>query len=335
MADPCLSTSVKNRDLRPGRLRTEKRTARSPLSQRPAAADLHVHTTHSDGVCSPCEVVNAAASVRLSALAITDHDTLSALPVARPEAVRLGLELVAGIELTAELDGREIHILGHFIRDDDPALVAATASLRQRRADRLRAMVARLESLGLAVNLTALGRLFPRATLGRRHLAEWLVRTDQVAGPREAFGLYLGDDGPAQVPKPRLAAAEAIALVQAGGGVAGLAHPPYDLRELTLRRLVDAGLGSLEVDGHGVDARRGRRLRDWADRFQLVPIAGSDFHAHDRPGRWLGSITTPGDNLERLRERARTSVSPRMVNGTRPTTTRTAAVDTASSDDIS
>lgn len=294
---------MKKSDLRPGiTLRTQKRPARSPRA--PAAADLHVHTTHSDGVCSPCEVVNAAASVGLTAVAITDHDTLSAVAVARPESVRLGLELVPGIELTAEFEGREVHILGHFVRDDDPALVAATTALRLGRVDRLKAMVARLAELGLSVDLKALERAFPRATLGRRHLAEWLVRTDQVSGQREAFARYLGDAGPADVPKPRLAAAVAIALIRGAGGVAGLAHPPYDLRELTLRSFVEVGLGSLEVDGHGIDARRGRRLRDWADRYRLVPIAGSDFHASDRPGRWIGSITTPGVDLERLRERA-------------------------------
>ncbi|SIO19598.1 hypothetical protein SAMN05444166_2932 [Singulisphaera sp. GP187] len=300
---------MKNRNQRPGTPRTRTRTLKRPTapplrSTRPPAADLHIHTTHSDGVCSPCEVVIAAANIGLSALAITDHDTLSAQTVARPEATRLGLELVGGIELTAEFEGREVHILGHFVRDDEPALVAATATLRRDRVQRLKGMVDRLADLGLSVDLTVLGRAFPRATLGRRHLAEWLVRTGQVAGHREAFTRYLGDDGPAHVPKPRLAAGLAIALIQGAGGVAGLAHPPYDLRELTLRGLVDAGLGSLEVAGHGIDARRGQRLRDWADRHQLVPIAGSDFHAGDRPGRWIGSITTPGADLERLRERA-------------------------------
>ena len=260
-----------------------------------------MHTTHSDGACSPCEVVVSAANVGLKALAITDHDTLSAVAVARPEAERLGVELIAGVELTAEYEGREVHILGHFLRDDDPSLVAATSSLRRARAERIRALVDRLESLGLSVDLEALGRAFPRATLGRKHLADWLARTGQVSSPRDAFTRYLGDGGPAEVPKPRLAWTEAIALIRGAGGVAGLAHPPYNLREATLRLLADAGLGAIEVAGPAVNPRCGKRWRAWAASMGLVPIAGSDFHAPDRPGRWLGSVTTPSEDLERLR----------------------------------
>jgi predicted metal-dependent phosphoesterase TrpH len=263
-----------------------------------------VHTTHSDGVCSPCEVVIAARCVGLTALAITDHDTLSAIDVARPEAARVGVELIGGVELTAVDDrGREIHILGHFVRDDDPALRAATAALRAARADRLHAMADQLAVLGLQVDLVALGQAFPRATLGRRHLADWLVRTHQVANLREAFARYLGDGGPAEVAKPRLPWGKAITLIRGAGGVAGLAHPPYDLGETALRILVEGGLAALEVAGPGIPARRGGRLRAWADRMALVPIAGSDFHAPDRPGRWVGSITTAGPELERLRAR--------------------------------
>jgi predicted metal-dependent phosphoesterase TrpH len=247
--------------------------------------------------------VGAAANVGLPALAITDHDTLSALAVARPEAERLGIELIGGVELTAEFSGREIHILGHFVSDGEAALVAATSSLRARRAERLRAMAVRLGELGLGVDLDALRRAFPRATLGRRHLADWLSRTEQVSGPREAFARYLGDHGPAAVPKPRLAAAEAIDLIRGAGGVAALAHPPYDLREPSLRALAGLGLGAIEVAGPGVNKQRGRRFREWASALGLVPIAGSDFHAPDRAGRWVGSVTTPTDDLERLREK--------------------------------
>lgn len=266
-------------------------------------ADLHVHTTHSDGVCSPCEVVTAAANVGLSAVAITDHDTVSAVAVARSEAVRLGVELVAGVEWTAELDGREIHLLAHFIRDDDPALLAVSARLRAARADRLKAMVERLDGLGVRVDLEALRRAFPRATLGRRHLADWLTRTGQVSGPRAAFSRYLGDDGPAQVPKPRLAWAEAIALTASAGGVCALAHPPFNLHEATLRMLADGGLSAIEVAGPGINNRLGQRWRGWANLLDLVPIAGSDFHAPGPGPRWVGAVTTPPEDLERLRAR--------------------------------
>jgi predicted metal-dependent phosphoesterase TrpH len=264
--------------------------------------DLHVHTTHSDGSCSPGEVVRAAANVGLSGLAITDHDTLSAIAIGRPEAARLGLELIAGIELTSERDGKELHILGHFVSEEDPALVAATAALREARGVRIDAMARRLGEIGLSIDLGALRATFPRATLGRKHLADWLSRTGQVAGPREAFARFLGDDGPAQVEKPRIPYADAISLIRGAGGVAGLAHPPYDLRSNTLRELVEAGLGAIEVDGPGIEPRLGRRWREWAEELGLAPIAGSDFHAPDRPGRWVGAVTTPEADLAKLRQ---------------------------------
>jgi 3',5'-nucleoside bisphosphate phosphatase len=264
-------------------------------------ADLHVHTTHSDGVCSPCEVVIAAARVGLRTLAITDHDTVSALEVARPEAARWGVELIAGVELTCEQDGRELHILGHFIRDLDPALLKAMASTRAGRTQRLEAMVARLETLGLSIDVNALRRTFPRASLGRRHLADFLARTRQVTSPRAAFEHYLGDGRPACVDKHRIDSGRAIALIQGAGGVAALAHPPHDFRERALRALVDQGLRAVEVDGPGFSNSKSQRLRACALRLGLAGIAGSDFHAPDRPGRWVGAITTPREVVERLR----------------------------------
>ncbi len=240
----------------------------------------------------------------LSTLAITDHDTVSAIAVAHPEAARLGLELIAGIELTAERDQREIHILGHFVDDKSPNLVEACRQVREARSARIVAMVRRLEDLGLSVDLETLRRTFPRATLGRKHLADWLAKTGQVANSREAFRCYLRDDGPAHVPKPRVPWLEAIALIREAGGVAGLAHPPYDLRLNTLSEMVEAGLGSIEVAGPGIDPRCGRRWRAWADEMRIAPIAGTDFHNADRPGRWVGAITTPEMDLNRLRSMA-------------------------------
>src|SRR5207253_1381516 len=130
--------------------------------------------------------------------------------VARPEAQRWGVELVAGVELTSAHEGRELHILGHFLRDDDPALLEATATLRAGRVRRLEATAARLEQLGLSIDLPAVRRAFPRASLGRRHLADYLTRTGQVASPREAFARYLGDGRPACVERLRIDSRRAI-----------------------------------------------------------------------------------------------------------------------------
>ena len=280
-----------------------RRTPR-PATRIPTGADLHVHTTHSDGVCSPCEVVNAAAQAGLRALAITDHDTVSALSIARPEAARLGIELIAGVEWTAELDGREVHILGHFFQDDRPSIVQTCTRLRLARAERLAAMVVQLARLGLSVDLQALRDTFPRATLGRRHLADWLVRTGQVPSAREAFARYLGDHGPATVPKPRLDWREAIALTIEAGGVAALAHPPYTLNLATLTMLSDAGLGAIETLSPAITTRLGLRWRAWATDLDLIPLAGSDFHAHDRPGRHIGIARTTDADLDRLSARS-------------------------------
>jgi 3',5'-nucleoside bisphosphate phosphatase len=287
--------------MKPGTRQANASTASPRRWCRTEGADLHVHTTHSDGACSPCEVVVAAARVGLVAVAITDHDTVSALPVARAEAIRWGVELIAGVELTCEFENREIHILGHFIRDDDPALVGAMAELVAGRTARVEAMAARLATLGLSIDVPSLKRAFPRAILGRRHLADFLARTSQVKSPREAFNRYLGDNGPACVAKLRLDAGRAIALIQAAGGVAALAHPPFDFRESSLRALVDMGLRAIEVEGPGASPSLRRRLKARADRLALVPIAGSDFHAPDGPGRWVGFITTAPVELKRLR----------------------------------
>ncbi len=283
---------------RPGRP-SERSRARQGM------ADLHIHTTHSDGACSPCEVVVAAARVRLSAIAITDHDTTTGLAVARPEAAHWGVELIAGVELTTEHRGRDLHILGYFFREDDGPLLAAMQRLREDRAHRIEAMADRLRELGLSVDLEAVRRAYPRAVLGRRHLADYLWKTGQVSGTRDAFARYLGDRGPACVEKTRLAAAQAIDLIHQAGGVAALAHPPHDFGESSIRGLADAGLKAIEIEGPGCSTSLGRRLAEIADRLGLVGLSGSDFHAADRPGRWVGAIATAPEVLERLRARTR------------------------------
>jgi 3',5'-nucleoside bisphosphate phosphatase len=247
----------------------------------------------------------AASRAGLAALAITDHDTVSALSIARPEAARWGVELIAGVELTCAWRSRELHLLGYFIDDGDAQLCAALARLRATRVERFEAMAAKLEQMGIAIDRIELRRAFPRATLGRRHLARYLELSGQVSSARHGFALYLGDGCPACVDKPRVDIEQGITLIRNAGGVAALAHPPLDLPESALQAFAGAGLQALEVDGPRFSLGKNRRLRTCAERLNLIGVVGSDFHAPAVPGRWIGAVVTPEADLARLRNTSR------------------------------
>jgi predicted metal-dependent phosphoesterase TrpH len=260
-------------------------------------ADLHLHTTHSDGSYTPAQVVDLARRSGLTALAITDHDTLGAVPAARA-AAGAGLEVVPGVEITSEYRGRELHLLAYFVALDDAPLGAALAAIRRHRAERFREMVERLRRAGVSVE----GEVGPGGgseALGRRHLAEWLVRTGQAASVRAAFARYLGDRGRVAVPKKRLPAAEALALVRGAGGVAAWAHPSYDCNRDSLAELRAQGLGAVEAEYPDTRRARTRELRAWAAELGLAVTGGSDCHGPGR--RPVGACTVSADEIDRLR----------------------------------
>jgi predicted metal-dependent phosphoesterase TrpH len=231
--------------------------------------DLHLHTTFSDGNYTPAQVVDLARRSGLSAIAITDHDTLDGIVPAR-HAADAALEIVSGVEITAEYRGKELHLLGYFFELDHPPLIDALNHLRTARIGRFHAMVERLGTLGVHVDTAALARLPDATTLGRRHLADLLVRAKKTATVREAFQRYLGDDGRAHVPKTRLPVADAIALVRGANGVAAWAHPTHDCSMETLRELQQMGMGAVEVEYPSFRPSRTRELRQWAGELGLA-----------------------------------------------------------------
>jgi hypothetical protein len=262
-------------------------------------ADLHIHTTYSDGSYTPAEVVSLARRSGLAAVAVTDHDTLEGIGPAQAAAVRTGVEIIPGVEITAEYEGREVHLLGYFVRPDDAPLTAALARLSRHRVERFREMVVRLRSKGVSLDDEAL-RL-PEAefgTLGRRNLAELLVKARQAGSVREAFQRWLGDNGCAVVPKLRLPLEEAIALVRKAGGVASWAHPSYDCTRENLSRFRALGLQAVEAYYPSFKANRTRQLRTWAAELGLALTGGSDCHG---PERAIGSCSLPADDFLHLR----------------------------------
>ena len=266
-------------------------------------ADLHIHTTHSDGTYTPAQIVELGRRSGLAAVALTDHDTLAGVPEAQAVAGS-HLEIIAGVEITAEYRARELHLLGYFVRLDDGPLIAALAYLRGHRDKRFREMVKRLRQQGVALDADDLCEQAGPGVLGRRNLAVLLAQSGQVGSVREAFVRYLGDNGTVTLPKVRLPVEEAIALVRGAGGVAAWAHPSYDCNRESLAELSRWGLGAIEADYPAHRAGRGRELRALAAVFDLAVTGGSDCHGPDQPRRALGVCGVSADELRILRGRA-------------------------------
>jgi predicted metal-dependent phosphoesterase TrpH len=287
-------------------------TARQPFttlcqtlarSRQAARADLHIHTTQSDGTYTAAQVMDVARRSGLAAVSITDHDSLAALPAAR-RAASAEVELVPGVELTSWYRGCTLHLLGYFFRPEDRALQAALEQLRRLRTGRFFEMVARLRSAGVCLGEEELPEPSCGDTLGRRHLAELLVKTRRVPTIRDAFQRYLSDGGPAAVPPVGLPVAEAIGLVRAAGGVAAWAHPSYDCSRATMSELRDLGLDAVEAEYPGFRRSRVGELRALAASLGLAISGGSDCHGPDNYHRAIGACGISTRELDLLRDMA-------------------------------
>lgn len=265
-------------------------------------ADLHVHSTHSDGLYTPAELIDLACRSGLAALAITDHDTLAAVPEARAAAAGRDLEIVPAVEITADFDGREVHLLAYFVDPSDGSLLAALARLRHARVSRFREMFDKLRAAGVPLREEDVP-VAPLETLGRPHLARLIVQAGRAGSVREAIQRFLLDGSPYVVAKVRLPLAEAVGLVRAAGGVTALAHPWHQITRETLRAMTEVGLTAVEVEYPDFKASRSRQLRDWAAELGLVVSGGSDCHGPGR--RPVGSRTVSRAELEALRQLSR------------------------------
>jgi len=254
--------------------------------------DLHVHSTASDGALAPETVVEAAARVGLSALALTDHDTLAGVAAAREAGNRLRLRVVAGVELSV-LDGeQEVHLLGlHVARVD--ALERDLAALRETRRARAVKIVERLNALGVPVTADQVFAESGAGAVGRPHVARALIAGGWVRDLREAFGRYLGTGRPANVEKQRLSAADGIRRIHDAGGLAVFAHPGADGTLERVAALAALGLDGLEVLHPSHSPADVARLTALTESHGLVPSGGSDWHGTADGPRALGAMRVP------------------------------------------
>jgi 3',5'-nucleoside bisphosphate phosphatase len=271
--------------------------------------DLHTHTTESDGTLSPAELMGAAASIGLEAIAITDHDTFSGHDAAIPEAVKRGVNLLCGIEISTAWEQpkeRTVHLLGYFLTSPPTSEFRAwLAGIQVARKDRNRRLVARLRELGMNIELQEVEALGRNMT-GRPHFARVMVTKGYARDIRDAFDRFLDESAIAYVYRDEPMFEEAVHRVTAAGGLASLAHPiRLDSRDVleeerTIGKMVEMGLPAIEVwhsDHSATDTLRYLKL---AQKFGLHTTGGSDFHGDVKPDVSLGQLNIPRSVLEAL-----------------------------------
>jgi predicted metal-dependent phosphoesterase TrpH len=267
--------------------------------------DLHSHSRASDGQYAPAEVADQVARAGVSVWSLSDHDTVAGLGAAAEAARRLAVRFVPGIELSAFLERREIHLLGHFVDPDHPSLKRFEDDLAVHRRNRMHAIVDRLAELGIRIQVADIEKFGDGKTIGRPHVARAILETGSVGSVKEAFDRFLGEGRPAYVQRFRLEVEDAVRLVRSAGGTVTVAHPGVSrLERGDLQRLASAGVVGVETHHpeHNPSVRE-KYLR-LADELDLVPTAGSDFHGEVvTPDRHLGQVTMDPDDLHRLESR--------------------------------
>ena len=268
-----------------------------------ALVDLHLHTLASDGRLSPTELVKLAVRQGLNTVAITDHDTTEGLAEAFEAAKDFpGLRIIPGIELSADVPGDEVHVLGYFINPDDSELQSELQRFRAGRVDRAKTMVEKLAQLGIHVEWERVQHFAGDGAVGRPHIAMALVEAGYCQEPKDAFPEYLGRNGLAYVERVKLTPAEAVGMIRRAGGAAVLAHPAYmNDMEAGIANLSGIGLAGMEVHYAKYHDDTIRQLGRIARQYQLIPCGGSDYHGMGNSDECLpGENGPPLDSVEKL-----------------------------------
>jgi predicted metal-dependent phosphoesterase TrpH len=271
-------------------------------------ADLHVHSSASDGRLSPTELIEAAACVGIDVLSLTDHDCVDGIEEALLAAERFpSMTVIPGVELSTDVPKGEIHVVGHFINYRDPDLLTTLERLRGARRTRAQRIVAKLGDMGLPLDWERVLQLAGSGAIGRPHIAQAMLERGHVTSLREAFDKYISREGPAYVTREKITPTEAVQLVVDAGGLPILAHPA-DIHPLEglIPELQKAGLVGLESHYGGYTGKTTRYLASLCDKYGLIACGGSDYHglddAHEVP---LGGVDVPPDSVRLLISMAR------------------------------
>ncbi len=267
-------------------------------------ADLHLHTNFSDGTFTPEELVARGKALGFRALALSDHDTVEGCPRMSAACVAGGIEFIPATELTAELDGIELHLLGYFLDITNPTLLVELARFQEVRQNRIREMVERINAMNVPLRAEAVFELANCRAPGRPHVARAMVKAGLVHNLDEAFDRFLRKGKPAWVPKFKMSALQAIELVHQAGGVAVMAHPGLNKCDDVIPALAECGLDGLECFHTRHPAATAEHYLRMAEQQHLLVTGGSDCHGMNKGKPLIGGIKLPYRHVEALKQRA-------------------------------
>lgn len=264
-------------------------------------ADLHLHTVFSDGTYTPAELVSAGVKAGLSAIAITDHDTVEAVAPGLKAAEKENLQLLPGIELSVEYQAIEIHMLGYLIDYKCSKLGKGIKTLKTNRIERVYKICDKLKKMGVPLEPQAVFDIAAKGTVGRLHIAWAMVKQNLVKSVYDAFKTYIGDKCPAYVLGFRFSPQQAIELIRDAGGIPVLAHPYLMNNDELISEFVTFGLMGLEAYYPEHTQSLVNRYRAIARKYNLLVTGGSDYHGDAKPNVKLGCLKVNYDLVEKLK----------------------------------
>jgi predicted metal-dependent phosphoesterase TrpH len=269
-----------------------------------ALADLHTHTTHSDGHNTPLELLQKAKAAGISILGIADHDSVGALEDAIEIGRTMGIEVIPGMELSATSPEGEIHVLGYFMDFRSPELTEALAIFRQKRLERVERIVGKLNRLKIPLTVESVLAEATGDSVGRPHIANALVNNGHAATYHQAFSKFIGEGRPAFEKKAEFSPEETIRLIAAAGGLSFLAHPGRSVDETLLHRLIRSGLDGIEVNHPSHQPEMVQYYRGIVGEYFLLESGGSDYHGGAKnDDHLLGRVGVPASAVDMMRHR--------------------------------
>ena len=268
-----------------------------------AKVDLHIHSTVSDGRFSPEEIVQKAAALGLTVIALADHDSVDGVAPSLAAAKAFPhLKVIPNVEISTDTTGGEVHVLGYFVDHTDEELKANLERFRNSRQIRAQKMVAKLKELGIHIDWPRVQEIAGTGSMGRPHVAQAMLEKGYIASFRDAFEKYIGYGGPAYVEREKMTPEDAVSLIARANGLPALAHPfTVDTPETMIIKLKPAGLTCVEAYYNDYNEQERKILVSMADKHNLIATGGSDYHGlDDNNETMMGNAGVPEESVEQL-----------------------------------